>query len=284
MLRILKSRLFLLALLTLGLFVVIGIASKQDSRLNWLGNSVSTVFSPFQKLFSAAGRQVEKTLSYFGDFNAIKKENAALRDEIDRLKKENTEMQEYKEKNKELRDALNLKDQFSDYISVGANIIAKDMGNWSNIFLIDRGLRDGITGNSPVITGSGLVGTVLSAGQISSKVIAIIDLDSTVSARISRTRDDMLLVKGDLTLRKQGLCRMDIPLGADVSVGDILETSGLGGMFPKGIIIGRVKEIRQAAGELTPYAVVKPAVDFGRLEEVFILRNKSGNMTTDGEK
>jgi len=159
----------------------------------------------------------------------------------------------------------------------GANIIANDAGNWFNTFTVDRGTNDGVQRNSTVISGRGLVGRVSVCGPSTSKVISIIDVDSTVSARVTKT-GLRGFVKGDIKLKDKGLCRLEfVAENVDVSVGDRVETSGLGGYFPKGIIIGTIKEIRQINSELNRYAIVEPAVDFERIEEVFVLKNKSSD-------
>lgn len=276
MLNLFKKKSFLLMLITLVIFLLIGLSSNENSRINWLNNSVSVVLSPLQKVFLSSGEKVSASMSFFKDIKAAKLENDELKAKIDQLEKENSELIGYREKIKELKVALNLKDQFNDYVLIGANIIGKDAGNWFNIFNIDRGSRDSIGWNYPVITGKGLVGRVSVSDVFSSKVISIIDPDSTVSGRISRTRDTVL-VKGDLTLKAQGLCRMDhIKPEVDVSFGDTIETSGIdGGIYPKGIIIGKVKSVSQNTSELSRYAIIEPAVDFKRLEEVFVMKGKS---------
>lgn len=275
MLNLFKKKSFLLLLVTLAILLVIGLSSNENSRINWLGNSVSVVLSPFQKIFLSSGEKVSASMSFFKDIKTVKQENEELKSKIDELEKENSELSGYREKIKELKIALNLKDQFNDYELIGANIIGKDAGNWFNIFNIDRGSRDAIGWNFPVITAKGLVGRVSVSDIFSSKVISIIDPDSTVSGRISRTRDTVL-VRGDLTLKDQGLCRMDhISPEVDISYGDTIETSGIGGIYPKGIIIGKVKSVSQNTSELSRYAIIEPAVDFKRLEEVFVLKDKT---------
>lgn len=279
--RLFKNKLFVLGLVTILILIIMGVSSRQDSRLNWLSGAVNVAFSPIQKMFSISGQKVQSGLSFFQDIKAVKKENEELRSKVDQLEKEKMELQGYREENKELRQALNLKSQFSDYDFIGANVIAKDPGNWFNIFNIDVGKKESISNKFPVITSKGLVGSVESAGVFSSKIISIIDMDSTISGRISKTRD-IVRIKGDITLKDQGLCKMDyIPPEVDLSVGDTIETSGLGGIFPKGIVIGKVKEIRQTNNELTRYAIIEPAVDFKRLEQVFVLKSKN-NAGTEG--
>jgi rod shape-determining protein MreC len=118
------------------------------------------------------------------------------------------------------------------------------------------------------------VGKVYEDLPVSSKVISIIDPESSISAIISKSMD-YVIVSGDINLESKGLCRMNqIPIDLDISIGDTIETSGIGGIFPKGLLIGTVKEIVNGSNELERYAVIQPAVDFRRLQEVFVLIKK----------
>jgi len=276
LLRILKSRVFILILVTIVIFVIMGVSSTQNSNANWVSNIVSVPLSPVQKFLSLAGQKVEAGLSFFNDIKSLKKDNDALKARVNELEKENRELIKLKEKNEELCEALQLKDHFESYELVGANVIAKDPGNWFNVFKIDMGKKDGIVNDAPVLTNEkGLVGRVALCDITSSKVVSIIDEDSVVSAIISKPGGGHVIIRGDLRLKEQGLCRMDyIPFDADVAVDDIVETSGLGGIYPKGIIIGKVTQIRKTNSEMDRYAIVEPVVDFKRIEEVFILKSR----------
>ena len=284
MLRLFQNKFFLMAAITLAVLVVMGISAKQDSGVNRVGNLVSIPLSPIQKFLSSAGQKIEAGLSFFKDINAIKEENEYLKIKINELEKERRELLEYREKIEELKKALNLKDRFDDYELIGANVIAKDPGNWFNIFKIDIGSKDGIMCDFPVLTAAnGLVGRVMTADYTSSKIITIIDADSIVSGWISKAGGGPVRVKGDIALKDEGLCRMDyIPTDVNVEVGDIVETSGLGGIYPKGIVIGEVKEVRKTSGDLNRYAIIKPVVDFKRLGEVFVLKNRSETTVNGG--
>lgn len=251
-----------------------GISSRRNSKMNYLGSMVNFVMSPVQQLTRYTGGKIDEITNYFGDVSTLKEENENLKERVEYLEDEVRELESFREKNEELKEVLNLKEQFDDFEFYGANIIAKDMGNWFNIFTINRGLKDDITESDTVITQNALVGRVLVSDIMSSKVISIIDVDSTVSARIVRTRD-LVVVKGELKLKEDGLCKIEyIEPHTDISVGDTIETSGLGGIYPRGIIIGEVKEVRQINNELNRYAIIEPAVDFKRIEEVYVLKRK----------
>lgn len=281
MLRFFRSKWFIVSLVTIVLLVVMGVSSNKNSKLNWLNNIISVPMTPIQGFFSSIGQKAEEGLSFFRDVKAVKIENEKLKAEVAELQKKNRELSALETKNDELRQALSLKEQFGDYVILGANIIAIDPGNWFNVFKIDIGSREGIQSNCPVVTNTrGLVGRVLSSDISSSKVITIIDEESAVAGWISKASGGHAIVRGDMALKEKGLCKMDyIPLEVDVEVGDIIETSGIGGIYPKGIVIGEVIEVRKMNSELDRYAVIQPAADFKRLEEVYVLKGNENQET-----
>ncbi len=273
-LRLLKKKPVLIFIITVVLFIVMGITSQNNSKLSWFSNLFNTVVSPIQNVLTFSGNKVNKTLSFFNDNKAVREQNDKLKKRIDELEKENEDLKKLKTRNDMLMEALNLKNQLKEFDYISADIIAKDPGNWFNIFTIDKGSNNSVNNNSVVVASKGLVGRVMVSGPFSAKIVSIIDIDSTVSARLTKNRE-YAEVKGDISLRDQGLCKMyNIKPGVDVAVGDSVETSGIGGIFPKGIKIGEVKEVRQVNNELDRYAIIEPVVDFKRLEDVFVLKSK----------
>lgn len=275
MLRLIKSKVFILAVITIAILVTIGLSALPNSKVNYVSDVFSTILSPFQRFFDFSGNKINNFFAHFDDIDRLKAENEELKKKVDEYENKVDNLLELEEKNKELKEALDIKDQYTNMKPVVANIIAKDMGNWFNIFTVDRGTKDNISNDYPVITSKGLVGRVMEADVLSSKVISIIDEDSSVSVRLSRTNDLLMVVKGDAKLRDQGLCIMDyIPPDIDLSSGDKVETSGMGGIYPKGITVGKVLEVRQKTNGLDRYAIIEPSVDFKRLEEVLVLNTK----------
>jgi rod shape-determining protein MreC len=241
-----------------------------------VGRYVSIPFAPVQKIVTLGANKVANTITFFKDIQAVRQENEGLKKQVDGLEKENRDLKEFRQENKDLRKALNIKDQFASFEPIGANIIAKNAGNWFDTFVIDRGNKDKIAKDMPVITSDGLVGRISEPNSISSKVEALIDKNTVISARISQ-KGDLVRVKGDMQYSDKGLCVMDrIPPEADIVVGDIVETSGIGGIYPRGILIGKIIEIRKSDDAINKYAIIQPAVDFRRLDEVIILKSNSG--------
>lgn len=247
---------------------------SEESKATVIGNIISVPAAPIQSAIAFLSDKVRSFFDFFRDVKQTKEINEELSRKVNELEQELLVMERLQKENDELRDAFNFKSQFEDYDMVGSSIIAKDPGNWFDVFTIDRGSKDLLTIDSPVITAYGLVGRVSRTDLITSKVVSIIDLDSTVSARLSKSRDTVV-VRGDINLLTQGLCRADyIPPDAQVSPGDTVETSGLGGIYPKGIIIGKIEKVVKNEGQYDSYAIIRPVVDFKRLEDVFVLKKK----------
>lgn len=273
--KFIRSKWVIFAAISLFLLILTGLSRSFPIFPEAVGRYVSLPFVPVQKIVSMGTNKVGDALSFFRNVQDVKNENGDLKLQINNLEKENRELKEFREENKELRKALNIKDQFASYEPVGANIIAKNTGNWFDTFTIDRGSKDGVARDYPVITSDGLVGRISQPNSISSKVEALIDKNTVISARISQ-KGDLVRVRGDIQYSDLGVCIMDrIPPEADIVVGDIVETSGIGGIYPRGIQIGKVKEIRKASDQINKYAIIEPAVDFRRLDEVIVLKNNS---------
>ncbi len=273
--RIFSKKIVIVALIIVVLLILVIVSHNERSGVNSVSNIISIPAAPLQKAFSFVKEKVGDFFGYFEDSREIRAENAELRQRISELEQEVLNFDKLQKENKELRDALNFKDQYDEYDFIGCSIIAKDPGNWFNVFTINRGSKDDIEPDFPVVTAYGLVGRVSKTDLVSSKVVSIIDIESTVSARLSKSRD-LIVIRGDVELRSKGLCRADyIPPNADIMPGDIVETSGIGGIYPKGIIIGKVVSVISNEGQYDSYAIIEPVVDFKRLEEVLVLKKEA---------
>ena len=278
-----KSRALIVLIVTLVLIVTIGLTINPLSSVNWLGNLISVPFTSIEKVFTYAGQEIEAGVGLFNNVEVLRAENKALKEEIDKLNNERIEYVRLKTENEDLKNVLKLKDHLDGIDMVGANVIAKDSGNLFNIFLVDKGVTNGISYNMPVVTSKGLVGKVSSSQPFSSKITSIIEDGSAASAIVAKS-GDLVVVKGELKLGKEGLCKLlYIPNDLDLTQGDIIETSGLGGIYPKGIIIGTVKEVRTGESDLDRYAIIQPAVDLRRLSQVVILKKNMPAISSEME-
>ena len=272
--RFLNNKILIIIVVVVLLLALAGVSYSDKSGINIIGNIVSVPAAPLQGAYSFITGRIKSFFGYFENVKSLEEENERLQGEISSLEQQILDIERLEKENKELKDALNFKDQYEEYEFKGCSIIAKDPGNWFDVFTINRGIKDKIQPDSPVITSYGLVGRVSKAELITSKIVSIIDIESTVSARLSKSRD-LIVVRGDVELRSKGLCRADyIPPNADVMPGDTIETSGIGGIYPKGIIIGKVVKVIKNEGQYDSYAVIQRMVEFKRLKDVIVLMKK----------
>lgn len=233
---------------------------------------VGTVFTPFQKVFYQVGEGISNFFSSIGEIGTLRATNEKLKREVEKLRKENIQLQELMNENKRLKEALNFKTENVELDLKLATITGKNPGNWFNTFTIDKGKNEGIKPGMAVLDEKGnMIGQITEVGDKWAKVLAIIDRNSSVSAVAVRTRDNGV-VRGD---SNGGLIMIYLPLDAELIGGDVVTTSSMS-RFPKGLIIGKVSKVTRDPGSLLKQAVIEPAADFERLEYVFVVTNMTG--------
>jgi len=195
------------------------------------------------------------------------REKLELKSRILELEKKLAESEEALLENERLRNLLGFKQKAEKY-SIPALIIGRGPNNWSSVILIDKGKDDGIVNDMVVISGQGLVGRVRECGKAMSKVMLINDIDSKVGATAQRSRDQGLLIG-----TPEGRCKLIyLSLDSDVKKDDRILTSGMGGIYPKGILIGRVMRVAKERGRLYKYAIVNASSELSKLEEVLCIK------------
>lgn len=233
--------------------------------------AVSTIILPVQKGMNHLGNWFSDKADTLKEISELREENDRLRAENDELKMDNVVLSQMKTELDRLRELMELDDVYSDYPKVAAKVIGKDTGNWFSVFTIDKGENDGLTEGMNVIAGGGLVGYISYVGKDYSKVTAIINDDSNVSAKFSST-SDVCVVNGDLKQYESGMLKVtNIDVDADVKSGDMLLTSHISDRYVPGILIGYVSDIQDDGNKLTKSAMVTPVVDFSQLEEVLVI-------------
>jgi len=199
-------------------------------------------------------------------YKKILRENSDLKKEIATLRHGIIELEEISQENKRLKKLLSFKYKTS-FSVIPARVIAKDSSNWASAIIIDKGRKDKIRPDMSVINELGLVGKISEVGISTSKVILISDLDLNIPCLLQRSREEGLLTGTIL-----GSCKMRyLSLDSDIKIGDKVITSGLGSIFPKGILIGEVSKIRDDSSGLMKLCLVNPSVDLSKIEEVLIL-------------
>ncbi len=234
------------------------------------GTAVKEVLAPLQGAVMSLWRDVGSTFQYVGRARQIKQENERLQQQVRELTWENNRLREYVYENKRLLKLLDFKERnASRFTLLGARVIARVPNNQYGILTVDRGSTDGVRKDQVVVSDAGLVGRIIAVGPHTSDVLLILDRDGAAGAMIQESRTPGVVEGGK---DEPGLLRMvDLPYDARLKKGDVVVTSGLGGIFPRGIPIGEIVKFENQGSELDKYALVRPYVDFNRLEEVLII-------------
>lgn len=258
-----------IVLLALAFLLAITLVLRQTGQMSlvqdWVGGIVVPVQYAFNRLVTGLSRRVE-ALVHVQEMEAQKRE---LEEMVSQLMLRTVELQEAQIELELLREHLGFKEAHPEYELLAAEVIGHDPSNFVRFLIIDRGAKDGLRRGMPVISARGLVGRIAEVNAQWSKVLLLTDPSSSVNAMIQRSRATGVVQGG--VGRK--LVMRYIPQGEPLQEGDIVITSGLGGNFPKRLVIGQVTAVRQSDVEMFQEAEVRSAVDFSRLEMVLVIMN-----------
>ena len=274
-----KRSKYLLIGLTVICILLIGITSIKDGVLEPLRTGVGYVLVPLQTGVNAVGRGIYNGIRDYTQLKDALEENESLKEEVARLTEENNRLQANQFELARLRDLYELDQEYMNYEKIGARIIAKDSGDWFQVFRINKGSADGVEVDDNVIAGGGLVGIVTDVGANYATVRSIIDDSSRVSAMALQSGDNCI-VAGDLTLFEEGRLRItNITRDGDVKNGDPIVTSNISSKFLPGILIGYAADITVDSERLTKSGYLIPVADFDKLQEVLIITDtkETGN-------
>jgi rod shape-determining protein MreC len=270
--RLSGSSLLFLLLATISIVLLILSATN---RMAPIEGAMSAVARPFLGFFNDVGRQIDNVTSTIRDLSTLRSENRRLQTLVDTLTIENARLSEAQIENQQLRELGRFRqlNPFYDFRGgqVIARVISRGPSNYQSALAIDLGSEQGITPGMPVITELGLVGRIQKVGPTTSTVLLITDPASNVQAIIKRENSRAV---GVVAGQAGQLPQMQyIAQEADVSVGDEVITSGLGGNFPKNLVIGQVIEVEKEDFDMYQQATVRPTVNFNRLEFVLVITN-----------
>ncbi len=264
-----RNLFFVLVLVGVAVFAM-HITAPDRSQLTPLETRVKDTLAPVQEKLVFAGKWVRTWVSFPFEMVHLARENKELKESVDRLNGQIRQMREYELENQRLKELLDY--QTNNNLqghTVVASVIGRDPGNWFGTITLNKGLKDRVRVGSSVLVASGLVGRVAAVSNNTAEVILITDPRSGVGCILQKSRTPGIL---EGVVSGSNLVRMiHIPVAQEVKVGEVVITSGIGSLFPKGIPIGRVENISKEPSGLFKTAVVKPYVDLTRLEEVLIL-------------
>lgn len=257
--------------------IIIGVINACGVKLTFIENIVNTIATPLQRVITSAGEKTNNFFGYFSEVDSIRAENKKLKEKNAELaeKLKNAELAE--KENESLRSMLGLKKVLAEYDLECASLAARDPGNWFGTLTVDKGSSSGIKVDQTVISSEKtLVGRVSEVGSNWAKIVTVTDPDCSVGALIERS-GEYGVTEGNAVLEQEGKCRLSyISKNTNLLVGDTVVTSGLGGIFPAGINIGKVSAIKTDMQGISQYAEIIPSCELDRLNTVFIIKNDFG--------
>lgn len=233
---------------------------------------VNTVVAPIKSGFSYVAHSAEELRNFVWDMRAYKEDNERLETENLALRQQNRDVAAYREENERLQALLNLQESLSDYQTVAARVISHSGNNWCEDIEINKGTVNGLKIGDVAVTPEGLVGKITEIGPSYAIVTTVLDSDSTVGIKVSRTGGSGL-IEGDSKLAEDMRCKLSfLDRSTPIIVGDVVETSGSSGIYPPGFLVGSIISVSADSTGALKYAVIEPAVDFDSIKEVLIIK------------
>ena len=264
--------LFAAAVIAVGL-ALMSVFSNTSSPL---ANVANVIASPFRSAYTSVADWFNDKQNYYQDNTALKEENAALKKQLAEMEAAIRQAEKDSAENERLKQLLGLQAQRPDLTSdlQAAMITEHTVTNWTSSLTIDKGTNLGLEVNDCVISETGaLVGLISEVGTNWATILTLVDTDTSLGAQVFRT-GDLGLAQGNFSLMGEKRLRLEyLPADCSLLGGDLVVTSGLGGFYPAGLVIGSVAEVQVDDSGATSYAVLSPAVDFDELTEVFVIRS-----------
>ena len=252
------------------LILLVVLTNVSRDNVSYAESFATSILMPIQNAFTMLKNKVTGNTQFFADLNSLKNENEQLKQRNNELETQLRELEVIKAENTRLQEYANLTEKYQEYSTVPAYVIDKDVSNYSSNIIINVGSDQGIEKNMTVIADRGLVGHVISVTNNTAKVQVIVDSASSVTAMIN-TSEESIICKGSVDNDKY-LNASYIDTSSELLVGDSVVTSGIGGIYPKGITIGTIKQVVNTTNITDRYAKVETAVDFSKLYTALVIK------------
>jgi len=231
-------------------------------------SKIINISYPIVKISNSITNKISRTINNFADIFDALEENKKLKKKIANITQDKNKIKEIIEENKRLKKIVDLGDSI-EYETIICRIIGRDASNWFRTLILNKGTESGIRSDMPVISLGAVIGRVINYNKNTSTVLLITDTNSSIGGLIQNTR-----IAGLVEGNGSSDCDFNyISKQADINIGDNVITSGLGNIFPKGFIIGKIIKIKNDSQDLYKIATVKLATNINRIEEVIVIKN-----------
>jgi len=265
------KKLFIAAIFIVILLAIIGL-TKNRLELSALEKVLMDFTAPVQRVWTGITNSISKNFQNMEKRKNLQQEKNELSKMVRELRQENRQLKEYTLENERLKMLLAFQEKVP-YKTIAARIIGRSVSNWLDFLTIDKGADEGLRKGMTVIGANGLVGQISLVSNHTAQVLLIMNQNSAVSGLIQESRENGI-VEGNA--QANGKLMMErLPRDAKVKAGDHVFSSGLGGVFPKGIYIGRVVKVKKEPYDISQKAVLVPAENFNTLEEVLVITNNT---------
>ena len=263
----------LVVVLVVAVIVAVG-AGRRQGVAGAAEDASGAVRTPFQKVATAIVSRMEELYGYMYKYDSLVQENEQLRAQLAAMEQEVLENDKAAEENAHLRELLNLSEKHSDFTYESAKVVSWNASNWDSSFTISKGSDSGLEVGDCVITAYGvLVGTIVEIGSNWATVETVVDLDTSIGVLVG-TEEVSAILEGDYTLMRSQYMKLNfVAENGQVITGDTVVTSGAGGAYPQGLIVGTVTSVHTEAAGQNEYSVVEPFTDLDGLTQIFIIKD-----------
>ena len=262
------------AIVLAAVLIIAFSARALGGRAGFFQNLSGSMKKPIQGAVGAVADWLEGIYGYMYKYDDLQAENESLKSQLAEAQAEARDEKSAAEENERLRNLLDFKEKHTDYELESAKIVARSASNWSSAYTIGKGSADGIKVGAPVITDTGvLTGTVKEVGTNWATVSTVIDAGTKIGATTSQSGSTGMIM-GDYDLMQKGYAKLTyLPSDSQIFQGDTVLTSGVGGAFPEGLVVGSIDSVQTEAGGQVEYGLIKPGCDLNALVQVFVIKS-----------
>lgn len=275
--RFLKSKSFkIFVIVIVALFMGSAVAGLVHWNSSPLSSVISTVTYPLQKASSSFSKFIDRYCDSFRSSSSLQQENEALKQKLADYQYELADYENTKRTLKIYEEFLGVKEENPDYVFENASVLSRDKVDAFGSFILDKGSVDGIEVNDPVIFGKNLVGIVTQVNPANCTVKTLANPEVSVAVYEARSNEVGYITGFEDGIDKTIYNMPGLSKESNIASGGVVLTTGIGGIFPKDLIAGTVKEIRKSKSDISYYAIIESNIDFSELTDVFVITDFEG--------